>query len=74
MSAICLGMLLGLPHLEMVGLGYLSPSPTIIVVGQKPQLPIDERTGQSGAQQTNIVHCLVPYHVSRPLRSAAVDR
>jgi hypothetical protein len=35
MSILCLGMLLGLPHLEMVGWGIYSLPPTIVVVGQK---------------------------------------
>jgi hypothetical protein len=46
MSTICLGMLLGLLHLEMVGWeeGVFIASPTIIVVGQKQQLSIDGHT------------------------------
>jgi hypothetical protein len=59
-------MLLGLPHPQ-------TASPTIIVVGQKQQLSIDGRTGQSGAHRANTVHCPVLCHVSRPLGSVAVD-
>jgi hypothetical protein len=61
MSTICFGMLLGLPHLEMVGWEVFIASPTIIVVGQKQQLSIDGRTRQSGAQQTCTIHCPVPW-------------
>jgi hypothetical protein len=55
-------------------LGVFIASPTIIVVGQKQQFFVDGRTGQSGAHQICTVHCLVPYHVNRPLGSVAVDR
>jgi hypothetical protein len=74
MSTICLGMLLGLPHSEMAGWGYLQTPPTIITIGQKQQLSVDGRTGQSGAHRTSTVHCPVPYHVSRPLGSVAIGR
>jgi hypothetical protein len=47
MSTICLGMFLGLSHIEMAGWGYLQPSPTIIAIGQKQQLSVDIRTGQA---------------------------
>jgi hypothetical protein len=36
MSTICLGMLLGLPHLEMAGWGGIyRPQPHFLAVGQK---------------------------------------
>jgi hypothetical protein len=35
MSILCLGMLLGLPHLEMAGWEVFIASPTLLVVGQK---------------------------------------
>jgi hypothetical protein len=55
MSILCLGMLLGLPHLEMVGWGGIySPPPTIIVVGQKQQLSVEGR----------IVRCTPDKHCS----------
>jgi hypothetical protein len=44
MSTICLGMLLGLPHLQMAGWGVFIASPTILAVGQKQQLFVDART------------------------------
>jgi hypothetical protein len=50
-------------------LGVFIASPTIIVVGQKQQLSVDGRTGQSSAHRTFTVHCPVPYHVSQPLGS-----
>jgi hypothetical protein len=55
-------------------LGVFIASPTIIAVGQKQQLSVDGRTGQSGAHRTCTVHCLVPCHVSQPLGSVAVGR
>jgi hypothetical protein len=53
MSTICLGMSLGLPHLEMVGWGvFISPN-TNIAVGEKllllcgtPDSPVVHRTAQ----------------------------
>jgi hypothetical protein len=74
MSTICLGMMFGLPHLQMAGWGVFIASRTIIAVRQKQQLSVDGRTRQSGAHRTSTVHCLVPCHVSRPLGSVAVDR
>jgi hypothetical protein len=44
MSTICLGILLGLPDLEMSGWGVFIAPPTIIVNGQKQQLSVDRRT------------------------------
>jgi hypothetical protein len=35
MSILCLGMLFGLPHLEMAGWGVFIASPTLLVVGKK---------------------------------------
>jgi hypothetical protein len=75
MSTICLGMLLGLPHLKMARWGAFIASPTIIAVGQKQQLSVDGRTRQSGAHQTCTVHCPTPWprqptvgvYSSRPL-------
>jgi hypothetical protein len=67
MSTICLGMLVGLPPLQMDGGGVFIASPTIITVGQKQQLPVYERTRWSGAHWTCSVHCPVPCHVNRPL-------
>jgi hypothetical protein len=63
MSILCLGMLLGLPHLQMAGWGggIYSLPPTIVAVGQKQQLSVDGRTGQSGAHRTSTIHCLVPW-------------
>jgi hypothetical protein len=66
-------MFLGHPHLEMAGCGVFIASPTIIVVGQKQQLSVDGRIGQSGAHRIRTVHCPVPCHVSRSLRSVAID-
>jgi hypothetical protein len=49
MSTICLGMLLGLPHLQMVGLWGIYNLPTLTSVGQKANCSVVVRTGQSGA-------------------------
>jgi hypothetical protein len=67
MSTICLGMFLGLPHLEMASWGYLQPPPIIIAVGQKQPFSVDGHTGQAWFT----VWC--PSHVSQPLGSATVD-
>jgi hypothetical protein len=42
-------------------LGVFIASPTIVDVGQKQQLSVNERTGQSGAHRTSTVHCPVPW-------------
>jgi hypothetical protein len=57
MSIICLGVLLGLPQLQMDGWGIYSLPPPIIAIGQKVVVSIDRRTGQSGAHRTCTVHC-----------------
>jgi hypothetical protein len=54
-------------------LGVFIASPTIIAVGQKQQLSVDVRTGQSSAHRTCTVHCRCPGHVSRSLWSVVVD-
>jgi hypothetical protein len=41
--------------------GVFIAFPTIITVGQKQQLSIDRRTGQSGAHRTCTVHCPMPW-------------
>jgi hypothetical protein len=43
MSTICLGMLLGLPHLEMAGWGCIYSPNTNIVVGEKLLLSVSHR-------------------------------
>jgi hypothetical protein len=73
-STICLSMLLGLPDLEMADRGVFIASPTIIDVGQKQQLSVDGRTGQSGAHRTCTVHHPVPCHVSQSFGFVEVDR
>jgi hypothetical protein len=46
MSTICLGMLLGLPHLEMAGWGvFIAPNTNLVVRGKLCSL---RHTGQSG--------------------------
>jgi hypothetical protein len=54
MSTICLGMLLGLPHLKMAGWGVFIAPNTKLAVGGKLLLSMVHRTvrwspGQSGA-------------------------
>jgi hypothetical protein len=71
MSIICLGKLLGLPRLEMAGGIYNVPHnysswTEATTFFRRP-------TGHSGAHRTSTVHCSVPYHISRPLGSVAVD-
>jgi hypothetical protein len=70
MSILCLGMLLGLPHLQMIGWVVFIASPTLLAIGQKASAFCRR------AHRT--VRCtpdsLVPCHVSRPLGSVAVDR
>jgi hypothetical protein len=56
MSIACIGMMLGLPHLQMVGWRGINGPPSIIAIGQKVDCSVVGRTGQSGAHQT----CLVP--------------
>jgi hypothetical protein len=57
MSTICLGMLLGLPHLQMADWWGIYNLPTILAVGQKANCYVIGRTGQFGAHQT----CSVPW-------------
>jgi hypothetical protein len=89
MSTICLDMLLGLPHLEMAGWGGIyRPHPpnscwtesssflstgTPDTVRCQPRLPTVEvySSRPLGPTGTQTVRC--PGHVSRPLRSVAVD-
>jgi hypothetical protein len=52
MSTVCLGTLLGLPHLQMTGWRGILTSPTIIVVGQKTDCCVVGHTGQSGVYRT----------------------
>jgi hypothetical protein len=48
MSTICLGMLLGLPHLEMpVGVVFIGPN-TILVIGEKLLLSAAHQTVRWG--------------------------
>jgi hypothetical protein len=56
MSITCVGILLGLPHLQMASWKGINSLPSIIVVGQKVVVSAVGRTGQSGAHWT----CLVP--------------
>jgi hypothetical protein len=44
MSTICLGMLLGLPHLRMAGWGCIFGPNTIVAVGEKLQFSAAHRT------------------------------
>jgi hypothetical protein len=44
MSTICLGMSLGLPHLEMAGWGVFIAPNTNIAVGEKLLLSVSHRT------------------------------
>jgi hypothetical protein len=53
MSTICLGLLLGLPHLEMAGWGVFIAPNIKLAVGEK--LCSLRHTGQSGVHRT--VHC-----------------
>jgi hypothetical protein len=63
-SITCVGMLLGLPHLEMAGWRGINSLPSIIAVGQK--------AGCFCHWMHQTVRC--PGHICRPLRVAAVDR
>jgi hypothetical protein len=54
MSTICLGMLLGLPHLGMVGWGVFIATNTKLVVGEKLR-----HTGQSGGASDSPVRLAV---------------
>jgi hypothetical protein len=49
MSTICLGMFLGLPHLEMVDWRCIYRLPSIISIGQKANYYAVGRTGLSYA-------------------------
>jgi hypothetical protein len=67
MSTICLGMLLGLPHLEIAGWGVFKASP-YNYSRWKEVAAFCRR-----AHRTCTVHCVVPCHVSRPLESVVDD-
>jgi hypothetical protein len=58
MSILCLGMLLGLPHLEMVGWGVFIGLNTILAVGEKLLLSATHRTVR-WRHQTVWCRCLV---------------
>jgi hypothetical protein len=64
MTITCVGMLLGLPHLEMADWRSINSLPSIIAVGPKASC------FYHWVHQT--VRC--PDHICRPLRVAAVDR
>jgi hypothetical protein len=65
-STIFLGMLLRLPHLEMTGCG-------IFIAPHNYSRWTEAAAFCRRAHRTRTVHCPVPYHVSRPLGSVAVD-
>jgi hypothetical protein len=50
MSTMCLGMLLGLPHLEMAGWGGIYRPHTNLTVGEKLLLSAAHRTVRWGHQ------------------------
>jgi hypothetical protein len=54
MSTICLGMSLGLPHLEMVGWGVFIAPNTKLVVGGKRLLYVVHRTVQCVAPDSPV--------------------
>jgi hypothetical protein len=57
MSILCIGMLLGLPHLEMVGWRVFIGPNTILAVGEKLLLSATHQTVRWGHR---IVRCLCP--------------
>jgi hypothetical protein len=61
MSTICLGMLLGLPHLEMAGWGVFIAPNTKLAVGGKLLLSVVHRTVWWGHRT---VRCPCPVHLS----------
>jgi hypothetical protein len=62
---VCLGMLLGLSHLRMVGWGGIySPQPPNLPLDRKQQLSVVGRTGQSGAPPERL--CSVWYTPRQP--------
>jgi hypothetical protein len=72
MSIVCLGMLIGLPHVQMAGWRGINSHPSIIVVGQK--IYCFCCWAHWTLWCTPDMHVQCPNHVSRPLRSVAVDR
>jgi hypothetical protein len=58
MSTICLGMSLGLPHLEMAGWGCIYSPNTNLAIGEKLLLSATHRTVRWCTGQCT-VHCLV---------------
>jgi hypothetical protein len=73
-STICLSMFLGLPHLKMAGWGvFIAFSPNYSRWTEATTFC--RRTHRTvGACLTCTVHCPVPYHVNRLLRSATLIR
>jgi hypothetical protein len=74
MSILYLGMLLGIPHLQMVGWGVFIASPKLLAVGQKTTTFC--RRAHWTVRCAPDIHCSLSgaCHVSRPLGSVAVDR